>query len=89
MPAGSCTDGGARHRGDHGFCCRDVVARLASLSPRRRRGIAAAALLYAAAGALALSFAIGAVVFDVVILLGLVVALSPRAGREPAPVGAR
>jgi uncharacterized membrane protein YdjX (TVP38/TMEM64 family) len=49
-----------------------------------------AALLYAVAGALAASFATGAVVFAVVILLGLVVlALSTRAGREPAPVGPR
>lgn len=49
-----------------------------------------AALLYAVAGALAASFAAGAVVFAVVILLGLaVVTLSPRTGREPAPVGPR
>ncbi len=46
-----------------------------------------AALLYAVAGALAASFATGAMVFAVVILLGLVVvALSPRAGHEPARV---
>jgi len=49
-----------------------------------------AALLYAVAGALAASFAAGAAVFAVVILLGLAVfALSPGAGREPAPVGHR
>ncbi len=49
-----------------------------------------AALLYALAGALAASFATGAVVFAVVILLGVVVAaLSPRAGRQPAPVARR
>ncbi len=49
-----------------------------------------AALLYAVAGALAASFAAGAVVFAVVILLGLaVVALSPRTGPEPAPRGPR
>jgi uncharacterized membrane protein YdjX (TVP38/TMEM64 family) len=49
-----------------------------------------AALLYAVAGALAVSFATGAVVFAVVVLLGLVVlALSSRAGPDPAPVGPR
>lgn len=49
-----------------------------------------AAVLYAVAGALAVSFAAGAVVFAVVLLLGLaVVALSPRTGRDPAPVGPR
>jgi uncharacterized membrane protein YdjX (TVP38/TMEM64 family) len=49
-----------------------------------------AALLYAVAGALAASFATGAVVFAVVILLGLVVlALSARARREPVPVSRR
>ena len=46
-----------------------------------------AAVLYAVAGALAASFPTGAVVFAVVILLGLVVvALSARAGRKPMPV---
>ena len=49
-----------------------------------------AALLYAVAGALAASFATGAVVFALVILLGLVVlAVSTGAGPEPAPVGPR
>ena len=49
-----------------------------------------AALLYAGAGALAASFASGGVVFAVVILLGVVViALSARAGREPASADAR
>ena len=53
-------------------------------------GLPPAALLYAAAGARAASFAAGALVFAVVILLRLaVVALSPRTGREPAPVGRR
>ena len=48
------------------------------------------ALLYAEAGALAASFATGAAVFAVVTLLGLVVvAVSPRRGREPAPVARR
>lgn len=49
-----------------------------------------AALLYAVAGALAASFATGAVVFAVVVLLGLVaLALSSRGAPEPAPVGPR
>jgi uncharacterized membrane protein YdjX (TVP38/TMEM64 family) len=48
------------------------------------------ALLYAVAGALAASFATGAVVFAMVILFGLVVVvLSPRTGRDLAPVGPR
>ena len=47
-----------------------------------------AAVLYAVAGALAASFATGATVFAVVVLLGLVVlALSARAGWEPVGVG--
>ncbi len=49
-----------------------------------------AAVLYAVAGALAASFATGAVVFAAVILLGLVVvAVSRRTGHEPAPVAGR
>lgn len=49
-----------------------------------------AAVLYAVAGALAASFSTGAVVFAVVVLLGLmIVALSPRTGREPATVARR
>ena len=49
-----------------------------------------AAVLYAVAGALAASFATGAVVFAVVILLGLVVvALSARAKGQPVPVARR
>ena len=49
-----------------------------------------AAVLYAVAGALAASFATGAVVFAVVIVLGLVVvSLSRRSGHEPSPVARR
>jgi uncharacterized membrane protein YdjX (TVP38/TMEM64 family) len=49
-----------------------------------------AAVLYAVAGALAASFATGAVVFAVVILLGLVVvAVSRKSGREAAAVARR
>ncbi len=49
-----------------------------------------AAVLYAVAGALAASFVTGAVVFAVVILLGLVVvALSARGGRERSPAARR
>ncbi len=53
-------------------------------------GCLPAAVLYAVAGALAASFATGAVVFAVVVLLGLVVlAVSARAGHKPAPVARR
>lgn len=49
-----------------------------------------AAVLYAVAGSLAASFAVGAVVFAVVVLLGLAVAvLAPKLTGEPLSVGRR
>lgn len=49
-----------------------------------------AAVLYAVAGALAASFAVGAVVFALVVLLGLAFGvLAPRRAGEPLPVGRR